>query len=129
MALPNSLTGRPAKVPQPMRGATLFLECMRDAIARLNAHCPDVINQIEFGMDEVPDAGTLWRSSNAEYAIPLASAVDAVDDKPARIVVYRRPLERRASDRYELAEIVYETLVDQIVALTGRSIDEIDPDS
>ena len=43
-------------------------------------------------------------------------------------MLFRRSLEHRAADQSQLRELVHETLVDQLVALTGRSIDEIDPD-
>ena len=44
------------------------------------------------------------------------------------MVVYRRPLEHRAASRRGLRILVYRTIVEQLSALTGRSVDEIDPD-
>jgi hypothetical protein len=43
-------------------------------------------------------------------------------------VIYRRPLEHRAMSRRGLRILVYRTIVEQLSALTGRSVDEIDPD-
>lgn len=128
MALPNPYTQRPLAVPQPPRGTRLFLSCVEDAIARIASHAPDVIRDIDIGVDEVPDMTTLWASGDYADAIPLASATDAQPGENARIVLFRRPLEHRAADHEQLRELVHETLVDQLVALTGRSIDEIDPD-
>ena len=59
--------------------------------------------------------------------VPLAAAIDATADRPARIVIFRRPLERRASDRTDLRDLVHLTLVEQLSALTGRSMHDLDP--
>jgi hypothetical protein len=37
-------------------------------------------------------------------------------------------LEHRASSRRGLQTLVYRTLVEQLAALTGRSVSELDPD-
>lgn len=129
MALPNDLTDRPLRVPSRPRGRGYFLLCVRDAIARIAEHCPDVIDTIDIGVDEVPDARTLWHDLGEHDTVPLAAAIESSQAQHARIVIYRRPLEHRALDRADLPSLVHETLVEQIVALTGRSIDEIDPES
>ncbi len=128
LALPNPITSRPVGVPQRPRGLAYFLLCVQDAVAEVASHCPDVIDEIDIGVDEVPDARTLWNDIGEYDAVPLAAAVEAVGGQHPRVVIYRRPLERRAADREDLHELVHETLVDQLVALTGRSVDEIDPD-
>ena len=46
---------------------------------------------------------------------------------PPRIVVYRRPLEIRAHDREDLADLVRDVVVDQVAVLLGRDPEEIDP--
>jgi hypothetical protein len=60
--------------------------------------------------------------------VPLAAAVDAVPDRSAQVVVYRRPLEHRAASGRGLRILVYRTIVEQLSALTGRSVSEIDPE-
>ena len=50
-------------------------------------------------------------------------------EHPARIVVYRRPLEIRAADRDDLADLVRDVVVDQVAVLLGRDPEEIDPTS
>jgi predicted Zn-dependent protease with MMP-like domain len=44
-------------------------------------------------------------------------------------VVYRRPLEARASDRADLGELIHEVVVDQVAQLLGLDPDVIDPPS
>jgi predicted Zn-dependent protease with MMP-like domain len=65
-------------------------------------------------------------------AVPLGRLLAAsLDDKgmpsPARIVVYRRPLEARAVDRLDLADLVHDVVVDQVARLLGMDPDDVDP--
>jgi predicted Zn-dependent protease with MMP-like domain len=46
---------------------------------------------------------------------------------PARIVVYRRPLEIRAHDREDLADLVRDVVVEQVAHMLARTPEEIDP--
>jgi len=48
-------------------------------------------------------------------------------EQAARVVLFERPLERRALDRDDLAALVHHTLVEQLATLTGRSALDIDP--
>ncbi len=45
----------------------------------------------------------------------------------ARVVVYRRPLEARAADREDLADLVHDVVVDQVARLLQIDPDEVDP--
>ena len=73
----------------------------------------------------------MCRTSTSAWAgdqVPLAAALEGTPERPAQVVVYRRPLEHRAASRRGLRILVYRTIVEQLSALTGRSVDEIDPD-
>ncbi|MGH3661269.1 MAG: metallopeptidase family protein, partial [Micromonosporaceae bacterium] len=63
--------------------------------------------------------------------VPLARLLpgrQADQDGPApRIVVYRRPLEFRAANRDDLAELVHDVVVEQVANLLGMNPEEIDP--
>jgi len=72
----------------------------------------------------VPFLQTAWSGDQ----VPLAAALDGDDDRLRQVVVYRRPLEHRAATRRGLRILVYRTIVEQLSALTGRPVDEIDPD-
>ena len=48
-------------------------------------------------------------------------------NSPARIVVFRRPVELRATTRIERTALVNEVLVEYIAELLGRDPSEIDP--
>jgi len=57
----------------------------------------------------------------------LAAAVEATTERAAQVVLYRRPIEHRAASPRGLRILVHRTLVEQLSALTGRSIAELDP--
>lgn len=62
-------------------------------------------------------------------ADPTAGAAAAGHpDRDPRVVVYRRPIEARAHDDADLAEIVREVVTEQVAALLGVPPHEIDPD-
>ena len=95
---------------------------------------------VEFAVEDVPwvehtspdevvhDADVLDDGS-----VPLARVLPGHREDgrevPPRIVVYRRPLEIRAHDRDDLAELVRDVVVDQVAVLLGRDPEEIDPTS
>ena len=128
LALPNPITGRPVPVrTRPTRGER-FLQAIEDAIARVQRSCPDCLTSIDVGVDEVPTRPAMWQGLTDHGAVPLAAAIDAEPGQPARVIIYRRPLEHRAIDDDDLLDIVHRTLVEQLSILTGRSTADIDPE-
>lgn len=78
---------------------------------------------VEFAVEDVPPSDPArW-----EDAVPLARMWPAQGPMPARIVVYRRPIESivRGGD---LVELVHEVMVEQVALLLGVDPDEVDPD-
>ena len=118
---PASPLARSARLPGSMSRAEAFLVAVQDAVARVNQTCPDVLVGLDIGVEDVPRAHAMdWR-------VPLAAATDATSTAPARIVLFRRPLEYRSATRRGLRILVHRTLVEQLSALTGRSVHDIDP--
>jgi hypothetical protein len=124
LALPNALTVHRAQPPHPASKADFFSEAVHDAVDRIGLQCPDVLVGITFGIEDVPHFDVVW----SEDQVPLAAAVEATPNQPGQVVIYRRPLEHRAVSRRGLRILVYRTIVEQLAALTGRSVEEIDPD-
>ena len=58
--------------------------------------------------------------------VPLARLLPAATDNRARIVLYRRPLEARAKDGADLADLVHDVLVEQVANYLGLDPDVID---
>ena len=112
MSRPSSRRPRPSRRDRHGRGLRGRLVPAEVPLARTRAEQFD---------DLVLDDGS----------IPLARVLPAHRENgrevPPRIVVYRRPLEIRAHDRDDLAELVRDVVVDQVAVLLGRDPDEIDP--
>ena len=124
LALPNALSTRRAHPPHPASKADFFTEAVHDAVDRVGLQCPDVLVGITFGIEDVPHFDVAWSGDQ----VPLAAALEGTPNQPSQVVVYRRPLEHRAVSRRGLRILVYRTIVEQLAALTGRSVEEIDPD-
>lgn len=124
LALPNRLSGRPAAPPRPVGKAEYFADAVSDAVARVSRQCPDALTGVRVGVEDVPHLATAWSGEE----VPLAAALEGDPERPSQVVVYRRPIEHRAATRRGLRILVYRTLVEQLSALTGRPVDEIDPD-
>jgi len=124
LAGPNPLVARPARPPRPSTPGEAFQEAVHAAVDRVARQCPDAVTDIAFGIEDVPVLDPVWTGRE----VPLALAVEATADRPSQLVVYRRPLEHRATSRRGLRILVYRTVVEQLAALTGRSVDELDPD-
>jgi hypothetical protein len=124
LALANPLSGGAARPARPANKAEFFTETVQDAVERVARQCPDALVGVTFGVEDVPYLETPWSGDQ----VPLAAAVDGDADHLSQVVVYRRPLEHRAASRRGLRILVYRTIVEQLAALTGRSVSEIDPE-
>jgi hypothetical protein len=95
-----------------------------DSVERLERRWPQ-LSGVEFAVEEVPPSGTeLW----SDEPVPLGRVIAAGQDEPARIVVYRRPLEVRAPVRAELGMLIHDIVVEQVADLLGLDPDTVDPE-
>jgi predicted Zn-dependent protease with MMP-like domain len=124
MAVRNPLTETTVDPVRPPGRATFFDEAMQSAIERVKGHSPDAVAGVVFGIEEVPYLQTAWSGEQ----VPLAAALAPTPTTPGRVVLYRRPLEHRAASRSGLEILIHRTLVEQLAALTGRDVTELDPD-
>ena len=124
LVLPNALGVRRAVPLRPASRVAFFDDAVDAAVERVARQCPEALVGISVGVEDVPNFDPSW----ARGRVPLASAVDASTASGAQVVLYRRPLEHRAASRQGLRILVYRTVVEQLSALTGRSVEEIDPD-
>lgn len=124
LALPNPLSTSPARPARPATKADFFAEAVGEAVEQVTRHCPEALRGVTFGVEDVPYFDTPWSGDR----VPLAAALEPTADRPAQVVVYRRPIEHRAVSRRGLRILVHRTVVEQLAALTGRSVDELDPE-
>ncbi len=78
---------------------------------------------VEYAVEDAPQVGADWGGS----PVPLSALVPAAGTTPARIVLFRRPLEHRAEGREDLQALVHAVLVEQVAALLGLTPEEVDP--
>jgi hypothetical protein len=103
-----------------------------DAVEELEEHWAAELAALEFAVEDVPPTerdpgfdpdivvdrgvplGRLYREGLPEIEQPV-------------IVVYRRPIEARAADVDDRADLVFMVVVDLAAEFLGRDVDEIDP--
>ena len=100
-----------------------FDELVLAAVERLETRSGHDLTAVEFGVEDAPPVDHSW----ADRPVPLAALIVGTGVEPPRIVLFRRPIEMRASAD-ELAELVYDVLVEQVAELLGSEPEEIDPD-
>lgn len=122
LALPNPDTGDVVPLAREVPPAAYFTRCVKDALSQISRQCPRALAAMDVGVEDVPAMTQTWVDR-----VPLAAAVSATPTQNGQVVVFRRPLERRARTRAGLRILVYRTIVEQLSDATGIAIDEIDP--
>ena len=94
-----------------------------DAAARLEATCGQAFPLVEFAVEDVPRGPAPWD----HLEVALGRLYPAAGSSPARIVVYRRPVETRVTDRRDVAALVADIVTEQVAGLLGVLPEELDP--
>jgi predicted Zn-dependent protease with MMP-like domain len=116
----------PTTLPAHRTRAERFDDLVLDSVERLESRWGAYLDGVEFAVEDVPPSNPApWESGG----VPLGRYFPAQPGLPPRIVVYRRPVESRAVDSDELADLVHEVVVEQVAHLLGRSPDEVDPEA
>ncbi|WP_243867445.1 metallopeptidase family protein [Actinophytocola oryzae] len=130
----------PSTLPAASTRAERFDALVLAALEPIEARWRTELTKLDVAVDDVPDVrgedeeaiaaeGTL-----TDAGVPLARLVPAGMDQrglptKARIVLFRRPLEARARDGADLAELVHHVLVDQVANYLGVDPTVIDGES
>ncbi len=115
----------PPQVPLSASRAEVFGDLVQDSVERLERRWPQLA-EVEFLVLDVPAPGGPDSGWNDE-AVPLGGLITAREGRPARIVVYRRPVEIRTKNRDERAMLVHEIVVEQVAELLGLAPESVDP--
>lgn len=124
LALPNPYGGWVAQPARPSGRTEFFDLAVRASVERITRHCPEALQGVTLGVEDVPFLEGGWGGSE----VPLALAVEPTEETPGQVVVYRRPLEHRAATRQGLTILVHRTIVEQLAAVTHYTADQIDPE-
>ncbi|MFJ3784618.1 metallopeptidase family protein [Streptomyces sp. NPDC090093] len=109
----------PPQVPLSASRADTFRDLVLDSVERLERRWPQLAD-VEFLVLEVPPPVP-------GETVPLGGSLPAEKGEPARVVVYRRPVEIRSKNRDERALLVHEVVVEQVAELLGLSPESVDP--
>ncbi|MER5360234.1 metallopeptidase family protein [Streptomyces sp. NPDC002785] len=108
----------PPQVPLSASRAETFRDLVQDSVERLERRWPQLAD-VDFMVLDVP-------GPQGETVL-LGRAVSAEKNRPAQIVIYRRPVEIRTKNRDERALLVHEVVVEQVADLLGLSPESVDP--
>lgn len=125
----------PADMPAARSRTERFDALVIEALEPIEARWRTELTDLDVAVDDVPDLRADPKQEILEDRdVPLARLVPAGVDRRgqptrARIVVYRRPLEVRARDGADLADLVHEVLVEQVAAYLNLDPDIVDGES
>ena len=110
-------------VPAMATRAEAFDELVLDAASRMEQRAGSALGDVQFAVEDVPPSDPApWESSD----VPLGRLFAAQGKMPARIVVYRRPVETRTTDARELAALINDVVVEQVASLLGVNPRDLD---
>jgi predicted Zn-dependent protease with MMP-like domain len=118
-------------LPAARSRAERFDALVIEALEPIEARWRTELTQLDVAVDDVPDVQSSADDVVEDGEVPLARLVPGGVDRQgvptrARIVLYRRPLEARAKDGADLADLVHDVLVEQVANYLGLDPDVID---
>ena len=119
----------PASLPISRTRAEEFDELVLDAVEHLEGRWSQELRTVEFAVEDVPPPDDPeGDGEQVESAgVPLSRLFRSAGRSPARIVLYRRPIELRSGDAAELADLLHDLVVEQVSRLLGLDPDTVDP--
>ncbi|SDO88443.1 Zinicin-like metallopeptidase [Actinopolyspora xinjiangensis] len=128
----------PSSVPAARSRSQRFDALVLEALEPIEQRWHTELTQLDVAVDEVPEVDVtspetvVWGDDMVvDSNVPLARLVPASADRRgeptrARIVLYRRPLEARARNGTDLADLLHDVLVEQIASYLGLDPGVID---
>lgn len=115
----------PAALPVARSRADAFDELVLAAVEEVAPRLGNRLDEVEFAVEDIPPAAVIGQLAPGE-PVPLGSWAAGEGRGPAKVVVYRRPVELRAGT--DLAELLSIVVVEQLAGLFGIPPEQIDPD-
>ena len=119
----------PRHVPLVESPTERFDNLVLDAVEHVETRWLDQLRSLEFAVEEVPptEPPALVDDEIASAGVPLARLLPPSGTAPARVVIYRRPLELRAVDREDLEDLVHDVVVEEVARFLGLDPETVDP--
>ena len=119
----------PAHVPLTESATQRFDALVLDAVEHVEVRWRDELRGVDFAVEDVPplDDTVRYDDEIESAGVPLARLLPPGGGQPARIVLYRRPLELRAVDRIDLEDLVHDVVVEEVAHFLGLDPEVVDP--
>ncbi len=122
----------PPDIPLYRSRSERFDDLVLVAVSQLEPRWEAELSGVEFAVEEIPPADP---AGDSPEPVPLARLEPGSADagrpehpaRPARIVLYRRPLMARADGDDELGELVLDVVVEEFASLLGLDPQVVDP--
>jgi hypothetical protein len=111
----------PRALPLNRSRSDAFDDLVVESAVRLQHRWGGELRAVEFLVEDVPPG-------EHGGGIPLGASRPAAGEQPARITVYRRPVETRATGERARATLVHDVVVEQVAELLGLEPETVDPD-
>lgn len=111
----------PDDVPLGRSRAERFDDMVIASVDRLDQRWRDQLAKVEFAVEDVPSLDD-WDHD----WVPLARTFAATGALPARIVVFRRPVETRVKGVARLRALVNDVVIEQVAELLGVPPEDVD---
>lgn len=98
-----------------------FDQTVLDALERVEQRIARPLDMVELAVEDVPRQDPApWESD-----VALGRTFPGRSGAPARVVIYRRPIEARVLDHDELAELIEHVVTEQVAGVIGIHPDDL----
>ncbi len=112
-------------VPAMSSRSDQFDEQVLDAVERIERRLRRPLDNVELAVELVPPSDPApWEHRQ----VPLSRLFPADGKLPARIVLYRRPIETRVDDPRDLPAVINGIVIEQLAGALGVEPTTLDPD-
>jgi predicted Zn-dependent protease with MMP-like domain len=92
-------------------------------VTEIDQRWQDKLGLVEYAVEDTPHIPDDWTSET----VPLSSLVRGSGTTPTRLVLFRRPIERRCDTRSDLEALLLTVVVEQVAELLGVDAEDVDP--
>lgn len=92
-----------------------------DAVQAVERQLQSALPALEVAVEDVPPSEPApW-----EDGVALGRLFPTEGSLPAKLVIYRRPVETHAADRADIATLVHQVVAEQIAQMVGRDPEDL----
>ena len=99
-----------------------FDQLVLDVVTPLDERWQRHLGLVEYSVEDAPMLPDDW----GDEIVPLSSLVRGKGPAPTRLVIFRRPVEHRATNRDELEAMVHTVVVEQLAELLNLTPGQVD---